>query len=218
MNEDARWLKRLIEEGAPYTDLTITDEERLISTLMSWSTSAIRNGILCLLNQAGPLDFKNRTSINLKTDHFSKFTLAEKHHIFPVSFLKCKGFESKYVHCIPNFCFIPADLNKWIADRAPSDYMTEIREGYDNQDEFQRVMATHLIPVGSDSGIWADDYELFLKQRARLLIEEIKIRCGISSSIKNEDRDPVVNKIEIALRDHIHNALLTHGPMFGDSM
>lgn len=212
MNEDARWLKRLIDEGASYTSLTITDEERLISTLMTWSTSAIRNGILCLLNKAGPLDFKNRTAVNLQTDHFSKFTLAEKHHIFPVSFLKNHGYDSKLVHRIPNFCFIPKDLNNWIGDKPPSNYMQEIRNSYSSYQEFQIVMNTHLIPVGSDSGIWTDDYELFLKQRARLLIEEIRIRCGISSSLKNEDRDPVVNNIEIALRDFIHHTLIAHRP------
>ena len=214
MNEDARWLKLLIDEDAPYSQLSITDGDRLISTLMTWSTSAIRNGILCLLNKAGPLDFKNRTSINLQTDHFSKFTLAEKHHIFPVSFLKTQEYESKLVHCIPNFCFIPKDLNNWIGDKPPSVYMREIRNLYGSEQEFQSVVSTHLIPVESDSGIWTDNYELFLKQRAHLLIEGIKVRCGITTMLKSENRDPVVDKIEISLRDHIHHTLLTHGPNY----
>ena len=214
MNEDARWLKLLMDEDAPYSHLSITDEDRLISTSMTWSTSAIRNGILCLLNKVGPLDFKNRTSINLQTDHFSKFTLAEKHHIFPVSFLKSRGFEQKLVHSIPNFCFIPKQLNGWIADKPPSVYMREIRNSYSSHQEFESVMNTHLIPVDSDSGIWTDNYELFLKQRARLLIAEMKIRCGITTRIQPDERDPIVNKIEIALRDHIHATMLAHGPNY----
>ena len=31
-------------------------------------------------------------------------------------------------------------------------------------------------------------------------------------SLQPENRDPVVNKIEIALRDYIHHTLLAHGP------
>ena len=72
-------------------------------------------------------------------------------------------------------------------------------------------MNTHLIPVGNESGIWTDNYELFLKQRARLLLEEIKVRCGITTALKPERRDPVVNKIEIELRGKIHNTLLANG-------
>ena len=46
--------------------------------------------------------------------------------------------------------------------------MRELRNFYDNDHDFQGVMNTHLIPVDNDSGIWSDNYELFLKQRARL--------------------------------------------------
>ena len=214
MNEDARWLRQLIKNDSMYSMMPIVDEDRLVEAKMSSTTSAIRNGILCLLNIIGPLEFKNKMPINLATDHFSKFTVAEKHHIFPVSFLKKQGFESKHVHSIPNFCFIPKNLNVWISDKPPSTYMREIRNSYSSEQEFQDVMKTHLIPVDADSGIWSDNYELFLKQRARKLIEEIKVRCGITTALKPEKRDPVVNKIEIALRDHIHHTLLTHGPNY----
>lgn len=210
MNEDARWIRHLLafSEGCP--EFPIANERRLLSARMS-QTSAIRNGLLCLLVAFGPLDFRSQQKVALTGDHFSKFTLAERHHIFPVGFLKQQGFDAKRVHSLANFCFIPSDTNKWIGDRAPSDYMREIRNMYSSDEEFLAVMRTHLIPVGNDSGIWTDNYDLFLRQRARLLIEEIRERCGITTSLKAEDRDPVVNKIEVALRDHIHHTLLAHG-------
>ena len=183
MNEDARWIRQLLGHNESVPKLSIADENRLVTAKMR-TTSAIRNGILCLLNVLGPLDFRSKEKINLKSDHFSRFTRAERHHIFPVGFLKKNGHESGRVHSIPNFCFIPRDTNLWIADRPPSEYMLALRNLYGSQDEFQQVMRTHLIPVGNDSGIWSDNFDLFLKQRARLIIEEIKVRCGITNVIK----------------------------------
>ena len=214
MNEDSRWITELIRDDAAFRDLAIVDEHRLIDARMTQTRSAIRNGFLCLLNKVGPLNFRNRSPVHLSTEHFSTFTSAEKHHIFPVSFLKQKGIDARRVHSLPNFCFIPADLNKQISDRAPNDYMREIREGYDSQDEFERVMATHLIPVGDDSGIWENDYELFLRQRASLMIDEIRRRCGIGSRIHAQERDAVVNRLETALRDIIHKTLLNQSAEF----
>ncbi len=207
MNEDARWMSELIRDNAAYRDLAIVDENRLIEARMTWSRSAIRNGFLCLLNKVGPLNFINRSPVNLGTEHFSTFTSAEKHHIFPVSFLKQKSMDVRRVHSLPNFCFIPADLNKHISDRAPSDYIAEIRHGYDSRDDFEQVMSTHLIPIGEDSGIWTDDYELFLRQRASLMMDEIRRQCGIGSHINSQERDSVVNRLETALRDKIHETL-----------
>ncbi len=207
MTEDANWLRQLIKENTPYRQLQI-DNLNLPNTYMS-KTSAIARGILCILNLQQPLHFTSKAKVNLNTDHFSKFTSAERHHIFPAAFLTKKGYKWYQTRSLPNFCFIPADLNKQISDRAPNDYMSEIREGYDSQDEFERVMATHLIPVGDDSGIWENDYELFLRQRASLMMDEIRRRCGIGSRIHAQERDSVVNRLEIALRDRIHEILHT---------
>ena len=210
MTEDATWIKRLIDHGTPYRLAAIAGENALVDASMTHTTSAIRSGILCLLNIKRPLHFRNRAKINIGDEHFSKFTKAEKHHIFPVGFLRKQGYETRKVHSIPNFCFIPAELNRWIADKPPSVYMGEIRSLYDDKYEFERVMRTHLIPIADDSGIWTDDYDLFLKQRARLLIEEISRRCGMTIQVEPEKRDPVVNKIEITLRDRIHCTLLAN--------
>ena len=206
MNEDARWIRQLLSYSESCPEYPIATERRLLNARMS-QTSAIRNGLLCLLNTLGPLDFRSQQKVALAGDHFSKFTLAERHHIFPVGFLKQQGSDAKRVHAIANFCFIPSDTNKWIGDRAPSDYMKEIRDGYDSQAEFERVMFTHLIPVGDDSGIWENEYDQFLSKRAGLMMDEIRRRCGISGSLKAEDRDPLVNRIEVALRDRIHHTL-----------
>ncbi|MDE2635194.1 MAG: DUF262 domain-containing protein [Chloroflexota bacterium] len=207
MNEDARWIRQLLSysEGCP--EYPIATERRLLNARMS-QASAIRNGLLCLLNTLGPLDFRSQQKVAIAGDHFSKFTLAERHHIFPVGYLKQQGFDARRVHAIANFCFIPSDTNKWIGDRAPSDYMCEIRKIYSSDEEFRAVMRTHLIPAGNDSGIWTNDYEQFLRQRIDLLLREIGVRCGVRIAVQEEQRDPVVNAIELSLRDTIHHTML----------
>ena len=210
MNEDARWIQQLVAADQPLAAAPVLEEDRLVSSRMS-TRSAIRNGILCLLYSMRPLDFRSREKIRLDSDHFSRFTRAERHHIFPAGFLKKQGLGAKQVHSIPNFCFIPPDTNGWIGDKPPSEYFPELRNMYESEEAFESVMRTHLIPAGRDSGIWSDNYDLFLKQRARLLMEEIRTRCGITTSLRPERRDPVVNTIEVALRDCIHNTLLANG-------
>ncbi len=214
MNEDALWIKQLIDNDKPFVQLMIASENDLIDGSMGRTTSAIRNGILCLFNVKKPLHFENRMDLDFARQPHLKFTRAEKHHIFPAAFLRGQGFDARKVDSIANFCFIPADLNKNIADKPPSEYMREIRNMYASNREFESVMQTHLIPVASDSGIWTDNYDRFLKQRAKLLVEEIKRLCGITPRVDPEKRDPVVNEIEIALRDKIHDTLIANGPNY----
>ena len=205
MTEDAHWLRRLIADNTPYRQLQV-DNIQLPNTHMS-KTSAIARSILCILNLQQPLHFTSKAKINLNTDHFSKFTSAERHHIFPAAFLVKRGYKWYQTRSLANFCFIPADLNKWISSRKPGDYMNEIRDGYNSREEFERIMSTHLIPIGDDSGIWTDDYELFLRQRASLIMNEIRRRCGIGSRIHSHEQDSVVDRLEIALRNRIHEIL-----------
>lgn len=205
MSEDARWINELIDKQQPFNYQNIIDESSLLNISMKNTTSSVRNGFLCLLARRKPLHFDNSGIINLTGDHFSKFTSPEKHHIFPHGFLKKIGV-SKSVHSLPNFCFIPSDLNKKIEDRAPSDYFAQIKDRLDH-DSFSRVMSSHFIPADEDSGIWTDDYELFLKQRARLIMDEILSLCGLQFTIREENQNPVIDRVELHLRDAIDKTL-----------
>jgi len=183
MTEDAQEIRKLIDEdkGFDFDRMPVTlDERALIQSSMGSTTSAIRNGVLCMLNRLRPLHFENKSEIVIHGEHFSRFTLAERHHVFPIAFLQNRGITNRQVHSIPNFCFIPAALNNKIADKAPSEYFTELSEMHGDSGDFERIMSTHLIPVDEESGIWTDDFILFLKQRAQLMIAEIRRLCGLT--------------------------------------
>jgi len=206
MTEDAAWIRDLVEKGTEYSRSITTNVRTLVDGSMTSTTSAVRNGILSLLNLREPLHFRNAARIQLSGEHFSKFNVSEKHHIFPVGFLRRQGYKTREVHRIPNFCFIPAELNRWIGDKPPSEYMQEILDEC-GQATFREVMDSHLIPVDDNSGIWTDNYERFLRQRAELMLAEIMRRCGISDRIAEENRNPVVDEIEHELRNIIHATL-----------
>lgn len=210
MTEDAFSIKRLIDSSTPFEFDTMPvtlDERALMQASMRGTASAVRNGVLCMLCLRKPLHFLNSSEIVISGEHFSKFTRAERHHIFPAGYLQSSDINLRRIHSIPNFCLIPADLNQQIGDSKPSQYFKDLRGKHGDSGEFEKIMKTHLIYVEEDSGIWTDDYDKFLNQRARLLIKEIRYLCGLTERIVEGYRNPIIDTIERRLRDKIHEVL-----------
>jgi hypothetical protein len=66
-----------------------------------------------------------------------------------------------------------------ISDRAPSDYLAEIRgtAGF----PFEAVLASHGLPAGADSPLLKDNYEAFLTWRQDRLWHEIQRVTGATA-------------------------------------
>lgn len=206
MSEDAAWIRDLIGQDKPFAgDITTTIDGLMHSSMRS--SSAMRNGFLCLLSLQNPLHFKNGAPLSLSREEFSSVTSMDSHHIFSADFLERLGYRRQDVHFLSNFCFLPAELNRWIADKAPSEYMQEIRDEF-GPEHFERVMASHLIPASEGSGLWTDNYERFLRQRSELLLSQIRQIAGISDALPSEHRNPIVDLVETALRDLVHDNLM----------
>ena len=167
------------------------------------SRSALRNTILCMLARKNPTNFKDNSSIILDKDYFSTLNSPEKHHIFPRKILS-SNHKHKEINSIMNFCFIPSSLNKEISKRKPSDYFSEYKKV---NNKFEDSIKTHFISFVQDSGIWNDDYELFLKQRGELLLKEVEHLIGGITTIEKELQDnpgKVLSIIENQIREKIH--------------
>jgi hypothetical protein len=185
--------------------------ESVLRTKMTSTTSALRNAVLCMLALHLPLNFKDGSPINLADDFFSDLKKAERHHVFPVAYLKSQGRSGEVVHMVPNFCFIPSDLNKEISDKAPSKYLTQYRN--DNP-KFAAAAESHMLPVATNAAIWNDDFEAFLHERASLLADELNRFAGSTPealTIKPNAEDVVevnnVSTTEIRIRDLIDSRL-----------
>ena len=149
---------------------------------------AIYRGVICLVlgSGTGARDFHTQGVITGKL-------MAEQgiddHHVFPADFLeKKKGIKlARLRDCVLNRTLIDRTTNQIISNRAPSDYLAEIKAtaGF----PFEAVLRSHLLPVGESSPFWTDDYDAFLGFRQQELWREIKRVTSISQASDLETED-----------------------------
>lgn len=204
ISQDSKLINELLDGRTPEYNVPIAvDIDGLINTKMTFASSAIRNGFLCLLASKRPLHLKSNAELNLPSGNISDFTYPQKHHIFPRSYLRRQGLSGN-VHSLPNFCFIPAELNKQLSDTAPSKYFRSLSM---TNNELQAALDTHLIPSLEDSGILEDEFMKFLKVRATHVLQAIENRCGVAQRPDPLKRHHAVERAEHQVRDFIDAVL-----------
>jgi hypothetical protein len=149
---------------------------------------AIYRGVICLVlgSGTGARDFHSQVVITGKL-------MAEQgiddHHIFPANFLETeKGIKlARLRDCVLNRTLIDRTTNQIISNRAPSDYLAEIKatEGF----PFEAVLSSHLLPTGDGSPFWSDDYQAFLDFRQQELWREIRRVTGLAQASDLETED-----------------------------
>ena len=218
MANDAKAIRELIDGKVelPNYPLTVGKDE-IRKMRINRASGAARNAILCLLAHAKPKHFVTGTDISLAKDHFSDIKDPNAHHIFPKNFLKkvLKRYVEE-VHLLPNFCFLPADLNNKIKDQPPSEYFVDFRGRSGDNPNFEGGLRSHLIPSGQDSPIWNDDYDAFLQQRTDLIWAEILKAVGegdiydSGAPVPRDQARLAVDEIEVKLRRVVHDILRPH--------
>ena len=213
MAEDATKMRGFMKgEEAVFNYPPAITLDEILRTKMGSASSALRNGVLCMLALKQPCNFKDNSPINLSDNFFSNLKQAERHHIFPVSYLKKLGIETGKVNLLPNFCFIPADLNKEISSRGPHDYFAQYRQ---ENPAFESTIETHLIPTSADSPIWSKEasaFDAFLKIRAQSLLNELEKLVNTGSVGLKPAKEQVtplsdVDVLEVRIRDFIDERL-----------
>lgn len=139
---------------------------------------SIYRGVICLILGRGARDFHTQAVITGKL-------MAEQgiddHHVFPSAYLeRCGVAAVRHRDCVLNRTLIDRTTNQMISDRAPSDYLAEIRntDGF----PFDAVLSSHSLPVGTESPLLRDDYEAFLSWRQQTLWEEIRKVTGVAEA------------------------------------
>lgn len=168
MNTD---LERMIEirnndfENVNKVTYTVSKSE-LIDTKFS-KANPLTRAFLLLMAQKQPLDLVKNSKIDLSIS-LSKYNRKQFHHIFPNAFLKNQGYINTKIFSISNFCFLPADSNKKISMRKPSDYFFNLIP----QNQFNEILESNLIPIKKEL-FQNDDYIDFLDKRAEHIIDEL---------------------------------------------
>jgi len=221
MAEDAQKLRPLIdEEEVSFDFLSKVTRDAVIRTKMSSASSALRNAFICMLALKQPKNLKDGSPVNLTDDFFSDLKRAERHHIFPVGYLKSQGWPASSVRLIPNFCFIPSDLNREIGSRAPTEYLAQYQK--DNP-QFSVTAESHLLPVDPGAAVWNNDFERFLSERAQRIADELNRLIDSkpdgfvsieAAALKSAYAD-AVDVLEIRLRDFVdHRLTAVVGPYY----
>lgn len=131
---------------------------------------SIYRGVINLILGGGARDFHTQAVI---TGKLMADEGIDDHHVFPAAYLERRGIASARARdCVLNRTLIDRTTNQMISDRAPSDYLAEIRgtSGF----PFEEVLASHGLPGESDSALLKDDYEAFLTWRQQRLWKEIQ--------------------------------------------
>ena len=148
---------------------------------------AIYRGAICLILGGGARDFHTQAVITGKL-------MAEEgiddHHVFPAAYLERCGFvPARLRDCVLNRTLIDRTTNQMISDRAPSDYLAEIRStsGF----PFVPVLTSHGLPAADGSPLLRDDYEAFVTWRQDKLWREIQRVTGVTvaADLEADDKD-----------------------------
>lgn len=149
---------------------------------------SIYRGVICLIlgNGNGARDFHTQAVI---TGKLMSEEGIDDHHIFPADFLeKQKDIKlARTRDCVLNRTLIDRTTNQMISNRAPSDYLSAIRntDGF----PFDTILSSHCLPIGDDAPFWTDDYDKFLVWREARLWQEIKLVTGIVDAANLESEE-----------------------------
>lgn len=139
---------------------------------------AIYRGAICLLLGSGARDFHTQAVI---TGKLLDEEGIDDHHVFPAAYLEREGIgPARLRDCVLNRTLIDRTTNQIINDRAPSDYLAEIRAtpGF----PFAAVLASHGLPAGPTSPLLRDDFDAFLDERQQYLWTMIQQVTGATAA------------------------------------
>ncbi|WP_315741844.1 MULTISPECIES: GmrSD restriction endonuclease domain-containing protein [unclassified Bradyrhizobium] len=136
------------------------------------SNTAHSKILILLLAFSKPLDLLTSQKIDTG-DALYHGNTKEFHHFFPRHYLKSKGVATRKANALANFVMLTAASNKRITNRAPSDYLKEVKKELGGN--LDKVLAHNLITHEAFEAAMQDDYDKFLEERAK----------GIASAVSN---------------------------------
>jgi hypothetical protein len=144
------------------------------------SRSTRTRAFFCLLASRNPEYLEKGGPIPLRFGSISHANRKDRHHLFPQAQLR-KHFSARVYNSLCNICFLVSRDNTKIGKKLPRRYLATAREA--GPREFHRVMRSHLIPVGNDSGIWEKGvvraFKDFRQQRLKVICSEFEKEARI---------------------------------------
>ena len=149
--------------------------------LSLWTTQQFRSNsahskiLVLLLSFNRPLDLLTGQKIDAERALFQG-NLREFHHFFPRDYLITRGVSVRRASALANFVMLTASSNKIITNRAPSDYLKDVRAHLGSN--LGTALSANLISDAAFSAALADDYDTFLNERAKTIQETVGKLAG----------------------------------------
>ena len=152
--------------------IQLNSPQSLIDTSFSTGSSYCK-AILCLLASKEPKDFKDNSKVLLDNSYLKVASSKNYHHFFPK---KCLENISDNSNSLVNITLVSDRLNKKeIGAKPPSEYIRKFENENENLNE---ALNSHFISR-DNFGIDNDNYETFLKARAKRICEELKSKINL---------------------------------------
>lgn len=176
--QDTRKIDLILKDELPRYDWAIDVSPEFIEENGSFSAGkSYIKALLSLYAYYQPKSFIDDSLVNISNYWLKQANSKNYHHFFPRAYLTKKldwEYKEFWINHILNITIVDDYLNKReIGAKAPSKYMKTFSKKNQNIEE---TMKSHLIENLDTFGIWNDDYEAFIKKRAKAVSRELKKR------------------------------------------
>ncbi|MGI0013899.1 MAG: hypothetical protein ACREBU_10730, partial [Nitrososphaera sp.] len=179
LTSDFKEVRKWFDEGDALPK-TLEKARRELSTLrleeIQTRGNAMYRGVLSLIALRGARDFDTGQALeNARNDN-------DKDHVFPFAVFKSQ----RNVNSILNMTWMSKETNIRKSAKKPSEYVREFVGKYqDGEDEFRKVISSHLITPEAYDLMRADDFSKFIEQRDSDILNEIARRMGMAQFDKS---------------------------------
>lgn len=177
LEQDLSAIDSLIKHDKEDIRVKVSLVENDILKRQFWKNSAFCKTFIVMLANKAPKNLTNGEAIDIRIA-LTSFNNKEFHHIFPKDFLKNLGVISEKRNALANICMLSASQNKNISNDPPSVYLTKSFNALVKDAE--TVFNSNLISEAADAPWLIDNYDSFLRQRSKTILNEINLLCGIT--------------------------------------
>ena len=189
LSEDFNKMDLIVKGVMPnYSGTEISIAPQAIEETWFSAGNAYCKAILCLLAYQQPKSFDTNGMVILDNSNLKIASSRNYHHFFPKAYL-ANAAKDKEANLISNITLIDGYSNKHrIGKKAPSEYVGKFEK---SNAELAETLKTHLIKDMDTYGVKADDYDTFVKNRARAIALALNVKLMSMTLVQAAEAEKV---------------------------
>ena len=189
LSEDFNKMDLIVKGVMPnYSGTEISIAPQAIEETWFSAGNAYCKAILCLLAYQQPKSFDTNGMVILDNSNLKIASSRNYHHFFPKAYL-ANAAKDKEANLIANITLIDGYSNKHrIGKKAPSEYVGKFEK---SNAELAETLKTHLIKDMDTYGIKLNDYDAFVKSRARAIALALNVKLMSMTLVQAAEAEKV---------------------------